>query len=71
MALKDFEAFAQSVWHAPVEDKLNQVLTMIDNTVSSVVKKQSLTQTAKKLTPRRLDQFAANIMLYNGDPVIA
>ena len=70
MALKDFESFAQAVWTAPLEDKMNQLLIMIENTVSSVIKKQQLRRTATKLTPRRIDQFAANIMLFKGDPVI-
>ncbi len=71
MALKDFETYAQAVWAAPIEEKLNHVLTMIENTVSAVTKKQQLRRKAQEMSTRRLDQFAANIMLYKGDPVIA
>lgn len=70
MAFKNFEVLAQAVWAAPNGKKLEAVLLMIEETVSSIAKKQSLRRDASTQTECKLDRFAANLMLFNGDAVL-
>jgi hypothetical protein len=68
--LHNFEHLAQNVWSAPVDSKVEQIYIMINETVSSLGKKQAMKNQVSNMRPGKIDQFAANLMLFNGDTVL-